>query len=317
MIKEKPTLLETFSFIFFYPSCLIGPSFEFKDYIQFIRLEGDYQNIPWKQSNLAALKEFLMVLVCLFIRLNLGKNFSTKYCGTEEYVEKSIGYKYIYMVLSMLVMRSTYYVGWKLSQSSINFSGLSYNKKLKTEDSEDNFDKIESCNLQEIELNLNPRTRIQYWNRTVHLWLKYYLFLRFINIPFKPFKNNKTVASLLTFMISALWHGYYPVYFIFFFEYYMIEQVSTFLDEEYDLFNKIAEWNWFFQLLYRIFLMSVVNYFGLAFSILTVRENINYYKAFHYIPLLFLFISWLVTLILPRKKKVTKITRNTETPKVE
>ena len=255
-----------------------------------------------------------MVFICLFIKVNLGKNLSTLYCGTEEFVNKSIGYKYFYMVTSMLVMRSTYYTAWKLSQASVNFTGLSYNKKLKTKDSEDSFDKIDSCNLKEIELNVNPRVRIQYWNRSVHLWLKYYVFLRLLNVNHKKFKNNKIVASLITFMISALWHGFYPVYFIFFFEYYMIEQVSTYLDEEFDLFNKIAEWNWLPKLLYRIFLMTLVNYFGLAFSILTLQANYNYYKAFYFVPLLSLFFAWVVTLTMPRKKKhrIEKIENKTE-----
>jgi len=100
---------------------------------------------------------------------------------------------------------------------------------------------------------------------------------------------------LLTFMVSAMWLGFYPVYFIFFFEYYMIEQVSTFFEEEYDIFNKIEKWSFTPKFLYRIFIMSVVNYFGLAFSILSLKENYNYYKAFHFVPLLSMFSVWVYT----------------------
>jgi lysophospholipid acyltransferase len=298
LIKEKPTLLETFSFIFYFPSALIGPSFEFRDFIKFIRLEDEYKHIPWKKANRAALKDFVLALLLVFTKVQLSPNFSTLYCGTEEFIQHNIFYKYFYMVFAMVVMRSTYYAGWKISQAGMNFCGLSYNKKKSAdEEHHDSFDKVDICNLEVIELDINPRIRIQYWNRTVHLWLKYYLFLRLLNIDRKPFKNNKALASLLTFLISAIWHGFYPVYYVFFFEYYMIEQISTYLEDEYDLFNKIEKWSFLPKLAYRIFLMSVVNYFGLAFSILTLRANWNYYKAFHFVPLLSLIGAWVYTKI--------------------
>ena len=140
----------------------------------------------------------------------------------------------------------------------------------------------------------------------MHLWLKYYLFLRLININMKPFKNNKAIASLLTFLVSAVWHGFYPAYYFFGLEYYMIEQVSTYLEEEHDLFAKIEKWSFLPKLMYRIFLMSVVNYFGLAFSLLTLRANWNYYKAFHFVPLASLILAWLYTKFAKKSKKKPK-----------
>ncbi len=290
---------------------MIGPSFEFRDFIKFIHLEEEYKHIPWEKANKAALRQFVIAVLLVLIKALLSPFFNTLYCGTEEFIQHNIFYKYFYMVFAMIVMRSTYYSGWKISQAGMNFSGLSYNKnKLDDKENSDYFDKIDNCNLEKIELDINPRIRIQYWNRTVHLWLKYYLFLRVINIDKKPFKNNKALASLLTFLVSAIWHGFYPVYYVFFFEYYMIEQIATYFEEEYDLFNKIEKWSFFPKLAYRIFIMSVVNYFGLAFSILTLRANWNYYKAFHFVPLLSLFVSWVYTKIAKKSKKKN---RNVET----
>lgn len=290
---------------------MIGPSFEFRDFIKFIHLEEEYKHIPWEKANKAALREFVIAVLLVLIKVILSPFFNTLYCGTEEFIQHNIFYKYFYMVFAMIVMRSTYYSGWKISQAGMNFSGLSYNKnKLDDKENSDYFDKIDNCNLEKIELDINPRIRIQYWNRTVHLWLKYYLFLRVINIDKKPFKNNKALASLLTFLVSAIWHGFYPVYYVFFFEYYMIEQIATYFEEEYDLFNKIEKWSFIPKLAYRIFIMSVVNYFGLAFSILTLRANWNYYKAFHFVPLLSLFVSWVYTKIAKKSKRKN---RNVET----
>lgn len=324
LIKEKPSLLEIFSFVFFYPTALIGPSFEFSDFIKFIRLEKEYKQIRWASCNKEAFIQFIIGIICVTILITCDKSLNTAYCGTVEYENKPMLYKYLFMVISMIVLRSKYYVGWKLSQASVIFCGLGYDVKeikIETPNHDNNsfnhesivdsdkfipiFDKIDNCNLTKIELHLNPRGRINYWNRTVHLWLKYYLFLRLINVKSKLFRN-KSMASLLTFMVSACWHGFYPVYFFFFFEYYMIEQISKFLDEEYDLFNKIEKLPFILKLIYRIFLMSVMNYFGLCFTLLSLEENFIFSRAFYFVPFVSLFGSYIYTLFITIHHKKDK-----------
>jgi len=260
-----------------------------------------YKNIPWRKANREALREFVQVVILLCIKIKLSKYFDTKHTGTEEFQLEPMWYKTIYMVLSMIVMKGTYYCAWKFTQSLCNMSGLSYNNK-------DKFDKIDSCNLQKIELDLNPRIRIQYWNRTVHLWLKYYVYLRVINIPIRPLKNNKGMASLITFLTSAIWHGFYLTYYVFFIQYYMIEQVALFLEERFNLFVKLeTETGLIIQIIYRILLMITVNYFGLSFSLLSFQENLNYHKAFNYVPISLLVTAFFISLVYPKgKKKIMK-----------
>jgi len=42
MIKQMPSILEFYSYIFFFPSSILGPFFEFKDFILFINQEQRY-----------------------------------------------------------------------------------------------------------------------------------------------------------------------------------------------------------------------------------------------------------------------------------
>lgn len=46
-LKEKPTLIEVLSFSFYFPSAVIGPSFEFKDFHNFIYMRDCYSRIPY------------------------------------------------------------------------------------------------------------------------------------------------------------------------------------------------------------------------------------------------------------------------------
>lgn len=59
------------------------------------------------------------------------------------------------------------------------------------------------------------------WNMSVHLWLKNYVFFRIYNSQkqsdSKTPKLLKTFLPILcTFIASAIWHGFYPGYFMFF-----------------------------------------------------------------------------------------------------
>jgi lysophospholipid acyltransferase len=291
--------LEIFSFVFYYSSSLIGPSFEFKDFITFIRLEGDFKEIPYNKCSVAAAQHATTGIVFVAMVVTFLPKFDPNFCGTEEFINHSMIYKYVYFVFCMFIMRAKYYSAWKITQASVIFCGLGYNRtEGEKKEVIEKFDRVDSCNLYEIELNLNPGVRIQYWNRTVHLWLKYYFFLRLLNIQIKPFKGNKTIASLVTFMVSALWHGVYPVYYLFFFHYYCIERISKVVEAKFDVFKKSETWDWPAQLLYRAFLMTVVNWFGLIFMLITLERAFNFFRAFYYIPNLLLIGSWIILEIL-------------------
>ena len=34
------------AYLFFFPACISGPSFDYKDFDDFMNLEGDYEDIP-------------------------------------------------------------------------------------------------------------------------------------------------------------------------------------------------------------------------------------------------------------------------------
>lgn len=45
-VKEKPSVLEMFSYSFFGPGATLGTFFEFIDFKNYIELRGHYKNIP-------------------------------------------------------------------------------------------------------------------------------------------------------------------------------------------------------------------------------------------------------------------------------
>ncbi len=55
------------------------------------------------------------------------------------------------------------------------------------------------------EVGVFLRSIIEEWNRPVHLWLKQCIHSRM--------KVSSNVAIFVTFLVSAIWHGFYPLYF--------------------------------------------------------------------------------------------------------
>lgn len=66
--------------------------------------------------------------------------------------------------------------------------------------------------------NLETSTRVKdflaNWNISVHEWLKYYVFLRQLDNKKRGGSNLR--AAMITFLVSAIWHGFYPGFFVFF-----------------------------------------------------------------------------------------------------
>ena len=117
----------------------------------------------------------------------------------------------VYIYFAMLGARCFYYVAWKLTDTAIDLSGISYDDKTKK------FDAIISCDVWNIELGDSPKTMIDAWNHQTAVWLKYYVYERC------PPKYGPT---LVTFMTSAFWHGFYPNYYWFFFNAFLITESS-------------------------------------------------------------------------------------------
>ena len=123
------------------------------------------------------------------------------------------------------------------------------------------------------EFGVNPKFKLAFWNRTVHLWLKYNLFTRTINIDMKPFKNNMGLASLLTFLVSAIWHGYYPTYYFTFISLYLLQTGNEVL-VKVGYYDYVAK-RWYLTIFMSIFTQLMFDGVGVAFFNLTWGMFVN------------------------------------------
>jgi lysophospholipid acyltransferase len=90
-------------------------------------------------------------------------------------------------------------------------SGLSYNGT--DEEGNPRFDRIKSVVLWNLETSYKVKDFLANWNISVHNWLKYYVYLRMLP---NDKRGINLRAAMLTFVVSAIWHGFYPGFLHFF-----------------------------------------------------------------------------------------------------
>jgi len=346
-IIEKPTLLETFSYIFYYPTSLIGPSFEFADFRKFINLEAEYKEIPMLKCLKHSLKQLSVAVFYQICFVAFLDKLNPHLVLTEDYSSKSFLYKFtFYMLSTAFNIRAKYYSGFKMSEASVIFCGLSYEKKevilgsiekqdeaktLKSSESnsilsngylnneiknnnfitfEESFSKVNNMDILKFEFDVNPIAKINSWNVTVHKWLKYQVFLRLINVEIKLFKNNKSLASMITFLISAVWHGFYPVYYVLSIHFYMIEQTSKTFEDKLLFFSKLRKKNFIIRYIFNFILMGVICFLGMSFSLLTISNIFKFYSDFYFIPNAIVIILYFYSVYFIRKPRENKIKDN-------
>ena len=113
------------------------------------------------------------------------------------------------MVIVMKMKIFTYYTAFCFIDAATIASGLAYDGKDKTTGKE-MFDRIDNVIIKQCEGNYRIQTILNGWNRSTHYWLKYYIFLRLV----KKGERNRLTPIFCTFVVSAIWHGFYPGYFV-------------------------------------------------------------------------------------------------------
>ncbi|XP_048609840.1 lysophospholipid acyltransferase 2-like isoform X2 [Brassica napus] len=116
-------------------------------------------------------------------------------------------------VTSTFTARWKYYFIWSISEASIIISGLGFsgwtdeNTQTKAK-----WDRAKNVDILGVELAKSAVQIPLVWNIQVSTWLRHYVYERIV----KPGKTAGFFPLLATQTVSAMWHGLYPGYIIFF-----------------------------------------------------------------------------------------------------
>lgn len=118
----------------------------------------------------------------------------------------------------MLLRMNTYIIGFCFMDCTMLASGLAFNGR--DEKGNERHDRVKSVVINGLIFTHKVKNFLQCWNISTHEWLKNYVFLRMLN---NQKRGGQEFAALVTFMVSAIWHGFYPGFFSFFFGAFLMD----------------------------------------------------------------------------------------------
>lgn len=156
-IEKLPSVMEYYSYIYFYPTALMGPFFDFNDYKNLINRQGPYHAVPYGKARLFGLQSLLFGLISIGIEFGVKRVANVEYTLDKEFLEQSLLYRLGYIWILGYGLRFKYYAGFYMSQIGVDACGLSYSG---FEEGRHVFDRVLSCH-RFTELTSNARTAFE------------------------------------------------------------------------------------------------------------------------------------------------------------
>ncbi|KAF7280513.1 hypothetical protein GWI33_005796, partial [Rhynchophorus ferrugineus] len=206
-INKLPTVMEFFSYSLMFPSLMAGPVIFYKDYKDFI--EGQ-EMIPYKTTTKVAndrvirepsptravCQKVVLSLVCALAFVLFLPMFPITRLKESSFIDNTtFSYKFWYLTVATTLTRTKYYFAWTLADAICNNAGMGWDGN--------KWNRFSNVDILKFELGTNLKESIDAWNRGTNMWLRFIVYGR-VN----------RFSTLLTFALSAIWHGFYPGYYL-------------------------------------------------------------------------------------------------------
>ncbi|KAG5880127.1 hypothetical protein JTB14_037359 [Gonioctena quinquepunctata] len=214
-VYKTPSAIEYFSYTLLFPSIMAGPVIFYNDYINFIegkhcaKIQGGSKATPvvvYEPSPVKIVcRKVLMALVCALIFVKFLPRFPIRKVKEENFLaHTSVSYKFWYLTVSTTLVRFKYYFAWTIADAICNNCGIGFSGY--AEDGSSRWDKISNVDIFQFEFATSFKQAIGAWNRGTNTWLRMMVYER-----------TKKYPTMLTYTLSAIWHGFYPGYYLTFF----------------------------------------------------------------------------------------------------
>lgn len=222
-LKEIPSVLDFAGYVLFFPALFAGPAFDYADYRRWIdtsMFDVPAQVDPSKKppvrkkrriprSGTPAVWKGATGLVWILLYLNMAGPYSHEVPLQDSFLEYGIVRRVWILIMAGFVARFKYYGVWSLTEGACILAGLGYNGFDPTT-GKVSWNRLQNIDPWMVETAQNPRAFLGGWNMNTNNWLRNYVYLRVTPRGKKPGFR----ASMITFGTSALWHGFYPGYYL-------------------------------------------------------------------------------------------------------
>lgn len=260
------TLTEWLGWTYFLPSLFAGPTIELTEYLRYASFRYLSPSTASKgQRSVSVFIESIWYLPFVIIGQQL---FPIAAVATFE-AHHGMLYRILFLWVAMWCIRCRYYFSWKISEASYVACGAS------------TFHSTGGCNVNvwQVEQSDNVRDVLNNWNLCAAYWLK-----RHVYEPCLRYLRNEKAAILVTNVVSAVWHGIYPGYFVTFILAGLATSVGRLTHT--NVVPRVAKLPEALQALYKLFMtvaMAVlVCTIGLPFQVFTLEMIWESWKGVYF-----------------------------------
>ena len=250
----KPSLLEYLGFVFFFPGYLSGPAIFYKQWRALIHNTGNSSDHPHHtKRNRWAMKQLGKAGLFAIGHIILKQQF------THHNFPKNTIAKIIHLHLANMGSRFMYYVAWMMAQAAlVNFG----------------FER-QDCEIVkpwQIEFASEPRQVLLNWNISTDRWLHRYFYT-----PVRS-RLGATMSNVFVKMVSALWHGFYPGYYLMFASYGLVMAASRVIYKSFSW--PLPQWTKPYILYLPVWL--ILDYITPPFVYLSWDVSIAFYRSMYW-----------------------------------
>ncbi|XP_062934302.1 lysophospholipid acyltransferase 2 isoform X2 [Cynocephalus volans] len=300
-VRRMPSLLEYLSYNCNFMGILAGPLYSYKDYITFIEgrsyhmtqsSENGKEEMQYERTepspNIAVIQKLLVCGLSLLFHLTVSKMLPVEY-NIDEHFQATASWptKVTYLYVSLLAARPKYYFAWTLADAINNAAGFGFRGYDKNGAAR--WDLISNLRIQKIEMSTSFKMFLDNWNVQTALWLKRVCYER---ASFSP--------TIQTFILSAIWHGVYPGYYLTFLTGVLMTLAARAMRNNFrHYFIEPPPLKLFYDVITWTVTQIAISYTVVPFVLLSIKPSFMFYSSWYYC----LHIAGiLVLLLLPVKK---------------
>ncbi|KAJ2225684.1 Lysophospholipid acyltransferase [Coemansia sp. RSA 485] len=205
-IDGVPQLTEYLGYVFFFPGFAVGPAFEMATYRRMINFEGS--RTTWQQLNVRAYWTLAAGMFWMVVYVMYGNEYTFHHMITPAFAQMSFVAKSVRLCVSGVATRAAYYTAWKMSEGACVLTGLGFDGF--GEHGEAQWADISNVHITKVEFGTSIKELIDSWNIGTNTWLRHHVYLRMA----PPGTGASAKATVLTFLVSAWWHGFYAGYYL-------------------------------------------------------------------------------------------------------
>ncbi|CAG8734794.1 19234_t:CDS:2, partial [Gigaspora rosea] len=288
-------------YIFFFGGFLIGPSFDFMEYRRFVNME--MYRIDKTDNNekhkfikddgklskrslyvipngfIPAMRKLVTGLLLIVCLVTFGGKYPFEWTLSEEYKNLSFVNRLWYVQVAAFCARFRYYVIWLLAEGSCILSGIGFNGY--DGNGYVKWNRVTNIDIIGYETADNIKQLLESWNMNTNKWLKNYVYLRVT----QPGQKPDFFSTITTFGISAIWHGFYPGYYLTFITGAFVQNLHRKIHRTVRpifLTNRFAQYKPLYNFLGWLTTQIIINYLVVSFMLLTLENSLYVWKLIYF-----------------------------------